>query len=122
MVDIVVCDVGIAILEDATASRLAALLFVLPLARDATVLVVDVIVLDVVSFVAVVALAATAAAAAAVATAVAAAAALAAVRRLVVVVIILEVALDLLPRVLGILGTFFPGVLAGAMHLAIALV
>ena len=117
MVDIVVCDVGIAILEDATASRLAALLFVLPLARDATVLVVDVIVLDVVSFVAVVALAAAAAAA------VAAAATLAAVRRVVVVVIIvLEVALDLLPRVLGILGTFFPGVLAGAMNLAIALV
>ena len=116
MVDIVVCDVGIAILEDATASRLAALLFVLPLARDATVLVVDVEVLDVVSVVAVVALAAAAAAT------VAAAATLAAVRRVVVVVVILEVALDLLPRVLGILGTFFPGVLAGAMHLAIALV
>ena len=113
MVDIVVCGVGIAILEDATASRLAALLFVLPLARDATVLVVDVIVLDVVSFVAVVALAAAAAAT------VAAAATLAAVRR---VVVVLEVALDLLPRVLGILGTFFPGVLAGAMNLAIALV
>ena len=113
MVDIVVCGVGIAILEDATASRLAALLFVLPLARDATVLVVDVIVLDVVSFVAVVALAAAAAAT------VAAAATLAAVRR---VVVVLEVALDLLPRVLGILGTFFPGVPAGAMHLAVALV
>ena len=118
MVDTVVCGVGIAILEDATASRLAALLFVRPLARDATVLVVDVIVLDVVSFVAVVALAAAAAAAATVA----AAATLAAVRRVVVVVVILEVALDLLPRVLGILGTFFPGVLAGAMNLAIALV
>ena len=77
------------------------------------------VVLDVVSFVAVVALAAAAAAAATVA----AAATLAAVRRVVVVVIIvLEVALDLLPRVLGILGTFFPGVLAGAMHLAVALV
>jgi len=77
VVDTVVCGVGIAILEDATASRLAALLFVLPLARDATVLVVDVV---------------------------------------------LKMALGLVLHVLGVLGTFFPSVSAGFMHLAITFV
>ena len=78
-------------------------------------MIVDVVVFHVVSIVAVLAATAAASAAAAATTAVAA------VRRFVVDVV-LKMALGLVLHVLGVLGTFFPSVSAGFMHLAISFV
>ena len=109
MIDIIVGGIGIAILEDATTSRLAvrtrASRALLLFARDEIVMIVDVVVFHVVSVVAVLA----------------ATTAFAAVGRIIVDVVLM-VALGLVLDVLGVLGTFFPSVFAGAMQLAIALV